>query len=245
MERLQPRAVIFDLGSTLIEYEQVPWDELGNLCIEAARQKLLSEGIDVPESEDFYAEYDAIREKYREIAKSDHIEWDVPTVARKMLLKLGVRTDDALVDLFFDAYYAEVDKQLYVYDDSAETLRLIKKKISIMGLISNTIFPEEVHLGELKKFGLKEYFDFTVFSSTFRLRKPHPDIFTHAANLAGVAPSECVYIGDRYLEDITGPNSVGMPAILKVKSGREYPPDMPDDVRRISTLSELSEHIEF
>ena len=63
--------------------------------------------------------------------------------------------------------------------------------------------------------------------------------------LAGFAPSECLYVGDRYLEDIQGPESVGMSAILKIKPGREYPAEMPETVRRIDTLSELFDHIEI
>ena len=33
MDKLKVKAVIFDLGSTLIEYEKVPWMELSVECI--------------------------------------------------------------------------------------------------------------------------------------------------------------------------------------------------------------------
>jgi hypothetical protein len=36
-----------------------------------------------------------------------------------------------------------------------------------------------------------------------------------------------------------------MPAILRMKEGREYPEDMPLATRRIRTLSELAEHLDF
>jgi len=32
MIRIEPKAVIFDLGSTLIEYEGIPWPNLGREC---------------------------------------------------------------------------------------------------------------------------------------------------------------------------------------------------------------------
>ena len=63
--------------------------------------------------------------------------------------------------------------------------------------------------------------------------------------MAGFAPSECVYIGDRYVEDVEGPNDIGMNAILKIVEGREYPQDMPDTLRTIRTLGELERHIEI
>ena len=97
----------------------------------------------------------------------------------------------------------------------------------------------------MKKFGINSFLDFKIFSSTFGLRKPHADIFYHAANMAGYAPAECVYIGDRYKEDIVGPKNIGMAAILKVKKDREYPGDMPLATRRIDSLSELANHLDI
>lgn len=86
--------------------------------------------------------------------------------------------------------------------------------------------------------------DFTVFSSTLGVRKPHSDIFYKAVNLAGQAPSDCLYVGDRYMEDVEGPKELGMSAVLKVKPGREYPDEMPLADRRIDNLSELFDHVE-
>ncbi len=245
MEKLRPRAVIFDLGSTLIEYETMAWDELGEQCLKEGHDFLKKGGHDVGDLDAFAAAYCQIRDKYRAEARESWREWTVPEAAGKLFVSLGLDHDEALLERFFDAYYGPVDRLLYAYDDTADTLEKISSAVDRIGLISNTIFPERVHKKELKKFGLIDYFDFLIFSSTFGVRKPHPDIFMKAANQAGFAPGECVYIGDRYLEDITGPNSIGMPAILKVKQGREYPDDMPDDVRKIDHLRELTDHLDI
>jgi FMN phosphatase YigB (HAD superfamily) len=50
-------------------------------------------------------------------------------------------------------------------------------------------------------------------------------------------------VGDRYVEDIVGPKSTGMEAILKVKTGREYPESMPELDRRINAMAELVAHL--
>ncbi|MBD3258346.1 HAD-IA family hydrolase, partial [candidate division GN15 bacterium] len=233
LPKLQPRVVIFDLGSTLIEYESIPWDDLGVECAESGWRFLSDEGFDIPDKDDFHLSYCEIRDQYRKIARESHVEWDVPMVATKLFHKLGIRHDEKLVDKFFDAYYEPVDVKLFAYDDTLITLERIRKKYDKIGLISNTVFPERAHLAELKRFEIEPYMDFTIFSSTFGLRKPHPDIFRHAVNLAGVAPSEAVYIGDRYMEDVQGPTAIGMDAILKLKEDREYPEDMPEAKRRI------------
>lgn len=243
LEKIRPRAVIFDLGSTLIEYEAISWDELGIECCESGWRFLSDEGLDIPDKDAFHLAYCEIRDGYRKVATESLVEWDVPTVAMKLFHKLGVRHDDKLVDRFFDAYYEPVDVKLFAYEDTIITLERIKKTYGTIGLISNTVFPERAHLAELKRFEIEPYLNFTIFSSSFGLRKPHPDIFRHAANLAGAAPSECVYIGDRYVEDVLGPTKVGMHSVLKLKADREYPSDMSEAKRQIETLSQLERHL--
>jgi putative hydrolase of the HAD superfamily len=245
MDKLTPKAVIFDLGSTLIEYEKVPWTKLLGDCIKSVGEYLINQGIELPNEEKFYKVFCDVRDKYRKIGAETLVEWSIPVASQEVLNRLDIRDENGLADKMFDAFYKPVEKQLYVYDDSKETLEKIKKTGLTIGLISNTIFPDRAHLGELKKYELLDYIDFTIFSSSYGLRKPHSDIFLQAANQAGFAPSECVYIGDRYIEDITGPNSVGMPAVLKVVDYREYPDDMPDNIRKIDNISELFEPIKI
>jgi HAD superfamily hydrolase (TIGR01549 family) len=233
------------LGSTLIEYESVPWEELNKLCAASARKFLAKRGYPVVEPAEFHTAFEQAKETYRKAAAETLVEWDVPKVAREYLAKCNVLCDEELLAAFFNAYYEPVEKNLFIYQDTIETLEKLKVRFPKMGLVSNTVFPERAHLGELKRFGIKPFLDFTIFSSSFGLRKPHPDIFYRAANLAGYAPAECVYVGDRYVEDIVGPTSIGMPAILRVKPDRAYPVDMPADTRRVNTLSELGTHIEI
>lgn len=245
MEKLKPRAVIFDLGSTLIEYEAVPWEELNKECAEAGRRFLKKSGYAVPGAEEFLQAMEGAKSDFRKLANEHNIEWDVPRAAQLLFANLGWENTNGLADRFFDAYYSAVDKCLFMYDDTVATLTRLRSRVGVIGLISNTVFPERAHRHELKRFGIAPFLDFAIFSSTFGLRKPHPDIFYKAANQAGVAPQECVYIGDRYKEDIVGPAQIGMPAILKAKEGRDYPSEMPLLQRRVDSLSELFDHLDF
>jgi HAD superfamily hydrolase (TIGR01549 family) len=245
MDKLKPRAIIFDLGSTLIEYETIPWDDLGNECLESGRRFLLENGHELPSREVFEKTYNDIRDAYRRQGTETLIEWDVPAAAGMLFEALDIAHDEALLNAFFDAYYQPVERELFVYDDTLQLLNTLKPAYPVMGLISNTIFPERAHLTELQRFGIAPFLKFMVFSSTFGLRKPHPDIFYSACNLAGFAPSECLYVGDRYFEDILGPTQIGMHAILKIKPGREYPADMPEALRKIDNLLELLQHVEI
>jgi putative hydrolase of the HAD superfamily len=53
-----------------------------------------------------------------------------------------------------------------------------------------------------------------VYSSETPWVKPNPEIFFEASRRIGVDPAECVYVGDRGYEDVHGPQSAGMRAIL-------------------------------
>ena len=245
MNKLSPKAVIFDLGSTLIEYESVPWDELNVECAASAYRYLLSQGVELPDEDGFYRAFEATKDEYRRVAAVEHIEWTITRAAARLLERLQVSFDDALLEGFFDAYYEPVDRHLYVYDDTLSTLEAVRRRYPVLGLISNTIFPERAHRAELERFGIAPYLDFAVFSSTFGRRKPHPDIFRAAADQAGAPPADCVYIGDRWLEDVIGPLNAGMTPILKLLPQREYPDPLPADVRRITRLGELLEHLEI
>ena len=203
------------------------------------------EGFSVPSEEEYINRFNLIKEGYSQHAQETFEEWTVPEVTVKFFKELNIEYDDKLIDRFFLSFYQLIGEMLYCYDDTIVTLTKIRNRFPVIGLVSNTIFPEETHIGELKKFGIIPFLDFKIFSSTFGVRKPHADIFYHAANMAGYAPAECVYIGDRYQEDIVGPKRIGMAAILKFKKDREYPEDMPLATRRINCLAELSEHLDI
>jgi len=245
VKQIESKAVIFDLGSTLIEYEGIPWPILGQECNAAGWKFLKDQRYQVPDEEEFNRLFDELREDYRMMAHDTMKEWTIIQIAAKLFAKLKLPADPGLIERYFEAFYEPVAKELYVYEDTRGILERIKTRYGIIGLVSNTVFPEETHRDELKRFGLAGFLNFALFSSTFGMRKPHPDIFYKAANLAGYAPSECVYIGDRFVEDYEGPTEIGMPAILKLVENREYPENVGTEVPTIKTLSELEFHLDI
>jgi FMN phosphatase YigB (HAD superfamily) len=57
----------------------------------------------------------------------------------------------------------------------------------------------------LKRHGLFDAFDVTVFSNEFGLAKPHPRIFTHTlAELGGIEPRHALHVGDLEELDVEG-----------------------------------------
>lgn len=245
MSKFDVSAVLFDLGSTLIEYEPIPWDEMIPQCYASTREFLIKQGYTVPDFLQFQEQFNAAKRPFRDRAANEWIEWTVPQAIEQLMTTLDIRLTPTQHEQFFEAYYEPIGPRLFAYEDTLAMLERITRRYGKPGLISNTIFPEHVHRGEIDRFGIASHLNFAIFSSTFQLRKPHPDIFREGARLAGQPPERCLYIGDRYLEDITGPRSIGMNAILKTVPNRDYPDPLPGDLCTISTLSELADHLDI
>jgi 2-phosphoglycolate phosphatase len=65
----------------------------------------------------------------------------------------------------------------------------------------------------LEELGLRTRFDCVVSGDTVAERKPHPLPLLHAAKLAGVAPGECIYVGDAE-RDVQAAHAAGMSALV-------------------------------
>lgn len=111
-------------------------------------------------------------------------------------------------------------KQLTVFPESQRVLAGIRKQGYAVGLLSNTPFRAQDHRQDLEQFGLWNHFDATLFSSTMKYRKPHPEPFKVICKRLGVSPKRSLYIGDRQMEDVQGPQSVGMTACLIRRNGK-------------------------
>ncbi len=96
--------------------------------------------------------------------------------------------------------------------DVDETLVELKRRGYRLGVVSNLwAFPAK-HIFEEN--GLGAYFEHLIYSFEVGYRKPEPEIFLEAAKRFGVAPHECLMIGDNLTADVKGSLDVGMSAAL-------------------------------
>jgi putative hydrolase of the HAD superfamily len=237
------KGIIFDLGSTLVEYENKSWQEINLEGQRNGYDLLESTGNSLPPWEEFNEKLEARKNVCRERARTEHVEWNVLTAITDTLTEIGVPDSVAAGQRFLDCFYTSVREQATVYDDSAETLEKIHEAGYKTGLISNTIFPGPYHESDLDRFGLVQYLPFRIYSCEHGYRKPHRSIFEEGLRRIGLPAEETMYVGDRYFEDITGPQNVGMAAALRFDPRREYPDPMPDGFLRLKTLSDLLPHL--
>ncbi|MCJ7496574.1 MAG: HAD family hydrolase [candidate division Zixibacteria bacterium] len=236
------KGIIFDMGSTLLEFENSSWVVLGKRSAERSFTFLKDKGLIDVDLNLFTVLLSELLSSSFELSEQNLEEFRFEDLAEDIFRKLDIELQDGNYDGFLNAYYQPVTEQLTLIDSAVETLRYFKEEGYIVGLISNTIFPARYHLKELERFGLLPYFDSVLFSSEVGYKKPHPEIFIQALKRLKVEAEESVFIGDKLIEDVGGAKNLGMRGILKYKEGRDYTaPIIPDKV--IKDLVELPEVI--
>jgi HAD superfamily hydrolase (TIGR01662 family) len=98
----------------------------------------------------------------------------------------------------------------------AKLLQSLSDRGLKLGLAANQ--PHDV-LERLDAHGLGHFFDHREVSGTHGLRKPDVRLFLRACESLGVAPGECIMVGDRIDNDIASANTLGMRTVL-FRTGR-------------------------
>jgi len=124
-----------------------------------------------------------------------------------------------------------------LYDDALSTLKALKQRGLILGLI--TSIGKDVNLA-LRELGLDPYFNFVVTSREVGVDKPQPPIFLTALERAGVSAQEAVYLGDQYETDVVGARGVGIKPILIDRY--DLLPEV-SDCPRIHSLTEVAQYL--
>ncbi len=222
-------AVIFDMGSTLIEFENSSWEVLNRLCAEDGYRFLKARNlINIDYKTWLFLLESEFEKAFKEQNKSlKEIKFE--NLMATFFRRLKFEITNGLYSDFLKAYYQPVTDQLTIVDGALDVLKFFKDKKVKIGLVSNTIFPESFHLTELKRFGILPYLDVHLFSSSVGYKKPHPEIFRLCLRMLNTDVKNSVFVGDKLVEDIGGAQNIGLKTILFCKKGRDYSkPIVPD-----------------
>ncbi len=162
------------------------------------------------------AAFDHANMRFRHRWKAEH---QTPSVARRYQ-----RVYDFLnIDLSpgFEAVVQAVEEmEVNIAPDLTPGIQEVLAQLAQdykLGLISDTIHTPGWGLRKiLKQEGLLQYFSHWVFSDEAGASKPSPSVFEQASMGLDVPLNQMVHIGDRESNDIGGPLTVGMAAILYV-----------------------------
>ena len=112
-----------------------------------------------------------------------------------------------------------------------------------VGVLSNTIWPREWHVGFFERDGVYDLIEGDVYTSEISWTKPSTHAFRAAMDAVGATdPARCVYVGDRLFDDVWGAQRAGMRAVhiplSKIPAGQVgHAEGTPDGV--IRALAEL------
>jgi len=149
-----------------------------------------------------------------------------------ILAEAGVKLPRDMILKLLKRFKGLLETATFVlYDDVTPTLKTLKQKGLILGLISN------LYIGRAS---LGPYLDFVVTSKEVGSNKPEPLIFLAALERAGVKASEAIYVGDQYDTDVVGARGVGIKPILIDRY--DLMPEV-SDCPRIRRLTELSQYL--
>ncbi len=129
----------------------------------------------------------------------------------------------------------------YCYEDTIPTLQKLRSMGFKTAVISNTTWgsPGYLWMEEIERLGLANYLDHIIFCRDVGWRKPAKPVFRYALKKLAVDPVECIFIGDDPRWDLKGPRNVGIESILINRRGLNYG----YEVKTIQLLSELFEFL--
>src|SRR5690606_20361486 len=124
---------------------------------------------------------------------------------------IGFDIDDQFIELLSDEYIRLLPTFNHLADSAVEVLEYLRRNYRLH-IITNGF--SAVQGNKLKNSNITHYFHTVTDSESTGVKKPHPGIFHHALQRAGVPCNKSVMIGDCIDADVRGAMSCGMHAIL-------------------------------
>ncbi|MBP1692931.1 MAG: HAD-superfamily hydrolase subfamily variant 1 [Chloroflexi bacterium] len=232
-------AIFIDLGNTL----RILIKDQAHMA--QARRKIV-ELVGTDESpETFCEKLDTRYKTYRKWAFENLTEAPEPELWTRWLTPEFPADKIAPLGVELTYQYRQSMGRRVVVERGKEVVIELYKRGYILGLISNVITSREIP-DWMDADGFTPYFKSVVLSSVFGKRKPDPSIYLEAARLAGVEPSQCVYVGDNLKRDVTGARQAGFGMVVIMISPEELAEaTITDENRPDSVIHEFSELLDI
>lgn len=126
---------------------------------------------------------------------------------------------------------------LALFDDALPTIKTLKERGILIGVISNASRELSRSCQEL---GLMPYVDMLLTSQEVGTAKPDPLIFVTALKKLNVRAEDVIYVGDQYEADVLGAKGAGISPVL-IDRFDLY--SQINDCPRVRSLSEVLEYL--
>lgn len=232
---MRPRAILFDMDDTLLDWLSAVHAGWGVACAEVA-PGLGGDAVSLREATEregalFWAD-EAAATSYRTRPLDSRRE-----ISRRALLAEGL--DDRPADQLALRAFEETTARIVLFADAIETLDALRGEGYRLGMVTNG--SRETQREKIARRDLARHFDAIVIEGEFGRGKPDPAVFAHALAGVGASPDEAWMVGDNLYADIGGACSAGIHSVWIHRERLQFPDDapLPHPHRRIGHLAEL------
>ena len=224
------RAVLFDLGHTLVDFTRT--QEALHAAYEQIRARIEAVAyMEVPEILDLVERVARgmdrlVEESYRE-GRLEEI--DQVAAFREALSGIGFDLPADIIDHVVALDHSAYSNSIVVEPDVLDVLEALHGSGYRLGLVSNVSLLPHLMRTDLDRLGIAPHLDATVFSSEVGVRKPDGRIFREALDRLGAGPPETAFVGDRLLDDVSGAGAAGMRAVQTRQFRQEEDPTIRPD----------------
>ena len=173
----------------------------------------------------------------RDYAAGRPEEVEIASIYDGALRALGLELEPELIERVMELEQEGWLNSVHVGPEVVGTLEELRRRGLRLGLVSNAAYLPRLMKTQLAALGLQSFFEAVSFSSEVGVRKPHPQIYADALRKLRVEARRALFVGDRVKEDIQGPKTLGMRAVLTREWRQEDDPGVADFV--IQRLGEL------
>jgi len=243
MHNTQIKAVLFDLGETLLDFGRIKPVEVFAAGAKSSYDYLKSLNLPVGGFKSYFWRNLVNLRMQRWISWFKRRDFDALALLKRVGTKKGLRLSAEQWQYLAWLWYEPLSKIGTTEPQTKETLAALKDKGLKLGILSNTFVHGTSLEKHLEQLGILDFFAVRLYSYEFPFRKPDARIFKAAIERIAEPPGNILYVGDRIDKDIKPAIKSGMSAVLKAaytNSGRKLPPG----VQRITRISELPPLIE-
>jgi len=223
------RAILFDLGNTLVGYyASTEFPLVLRRCLrECARA--LGQTEEPARDEDLF--------QRALLLNREQSDYAVRPLADRLRELFGEyeSLDEASALALGTAFLKPIFAMARLDPQAVPVLEALRSRGIKTAIVSNTPWgsPADAWRAELERHGLLDAVDATVFCMDVGWRKPHRAPFDRALSLLDVAPADALFVGDDHRWDIVGAQNAGLRPVL-------LEPDVPTSRRDHLTIPNLA-----
>jgi HAD superfamily hydrolase (TIGR01549 family) len=224
------KAVFFDFGQTLVDSAD------GFRQAEKEAQAKLFGHMALSLRETFLDRYRRVRKDFH-----DRSNFSRPAMWREVYHYYCLMADDALLREWEIEYWETVKAHTVLFPEATSVLEDLKTHFHV-ALITNTQGQPVSGTHRISEFPeLEPYFEMVLVAGENGIPpKPDPAPFRLCLEALGLAPSEAVYVGDDWRNDVCGSRDAGLrPVWIKHENVRRRWPEVQAEVPVITRLDHL------